>query len=107
MTAICPGNGPSGPLPNTPAIVAVTSAAIESALILAGQPEAAALLAPFLVANTFNTATFCTQDPPGDPGLTVQDMFDLLNYQDFTRQAPAVRKFEQWFDNWYWYKLCG
>lgn len=106
MTAICNG-GPSAALPNVPAVVTVTAVAIESTLILTGNPEVAAILAPFLAATPFIVSDFCTHDPPPDPGLTAQDIADAVEALTVTGDTAALDKVKQWWDHNYWFKICG
>lgn len=107
MTKICPGNGPSGPLPGTPAVVTLTAVAVDSLLIAAGFEIVAAVIAPYLAAQVFEVGEFCATDPPADPGLTAQDMLDVVNMTDPTVSFPAIAKFKQWWARYEWYLLCG
>lgn len=106
MTALCPAGGPSGTKPNVPMMVTVSAVAIESTIILAGYPTIAAILAPLLASVPFSTAAFCSTDPPADPGLTAQDLLDVVNWADPTVNIPAIDKFKQWWEHYYWYILC-
>lgn len=106
MTAICPGSGPSAAKPGTPEYVSVGAAAIEAAIELAGFPEVAAVLAPLAVAAPFETVSFCSQDPPADPGLTPLDVVQALDASSPATFVPAVSKVRQWFAHQYWYALC-
>jgi hypothetical protein len=105
LTAYC-GGGPSGPLPGAPQFVTQTAVGVESALILGGFPEIAAILAPLLVAAPFELDTFCAADPPADPGLTLQDAFDAIQLSNPSVSLPALAKAQQWWARQMWFKYC-
>jgi hypothetical protein len=99
--------GTSTTLPGVPEIVAVSGAAIESALILLGQEAVAAVLAPLIVGAPFETESFCQNAPPDDPGLTAADVADALEFTNPLISVPAIAKVKDWFYHQYWYKICG
>lgn len=90
-----------------PLVVAVSATAVESALILSGNPEIAAILAPFLVATPFIVQDFCSKDPPGDPGLTPAILANAVAELASPGFGPNLNLVKQWWDNIYWYKICG
>lgn len=105
MVAVC-GGGTSGVRPGFEDRQTLTSAAISVALTAAGLPELAAVLAGVIRVSNFFLPTFCSGDPPADPGLTADDVANALNFQDIAVSAPAVQKVTQWFLSHYWYTAC-
>jgi len=105
MTAIC-GGGPSAAISGFNQTVVVTSASIEAFLTLLGFEPLALVLAPLIAGETYDLTTFCTTDPPADPGLTPGDLIDVTNFTDPTVSIPALAKFQQWFNSRYWYQVC-
>lgn len=105
MVAIC-GGGDAAPLSGYKSNVVITSAAIEGAMVLAGFPEAAAILAPVIAGVTYNAQNICDSDPPADPGLVDQDIVDALQLANPLVSIPAQLKIRDWFLHWYWGIVC-
>lgn len=105
MTVIC-GGAASQPIPGYPRNVYVDAAAIEGAIILLGYANVAAALGPLIAGVAYDLATICSTDPPSDPGITVSDIGDALNFTNIVASAAAIAKLRQWFLSWYWYKVC-
>lgn len=105
MTAYC-GGGTSGPIAGVPQFVASGAAAIESALILRGLGKEAALLAPILARLTFDVDDFCAADPPADPGITPQDIFNAVQLAVPSVSIPAILKVSQWWSRQMWFQFC-
>lgn len=94
-------------MPGTPEMVTVSAVAIESAIVLLGFPEVAAMLAPVVAAAPFETTRFCQADPPTDPGLTLDIIANALNFAVPSISIPAQLQVSDWFYHWYWYQICG
>lgn len=105
MTALC-GGGPSQAIPGFNQTVVTTAAAIEGALILFGFPEVAAILGPIIAPAVYDLTTFCTTDPPADPGLTNADLRASYNWTSPLDALAAQAKIRQWFLSRYWYQVC-
>lgn len=101
----CSG-GNAQPIPGSQTNTAITAAAVESALALLGLEPVALVLAPLLAGVVVDLQNLCSQDPPADPGLTAQDLLDVLNFADPFVSVPALAKAKQWFLSWYWYFAC-
>jgi len=106
VTAICPSGGPSASKPGFNITVVTTGAAVEGALILLGLDTIAAVIGPIIAGEVYDLTTFCTVDPPSTPTLTAQDLFDILDFADPTVFLPALSKWRQWFDSWFWFQVC-
>ena len=106
MTAICTSGGPSSSKPGFNSTVIVSSAAVEGFLVLAGLPEVAAILGPIIAPTVYELTTFCSTDPPSDPGLTGSDIIAATNWLDPLNALAAQEKIRQWFESKYWYEVC-
>lgn len=105
VTAVCNG-GTSSSKPGFNLTTIVGSTSVESALLLLGFTTFAEVIAPLIGGITFELTTFCSVDPPPDPGLTAQDLIDVLNFADPTVSIPAIDKAKQWFEHYYWCQIC-
>lgn len=106
MVSPCANNGPAQPIPGSGQNVVMTSAAVESTLVLLGLEPVAAVLAPILAGVTFDLTTLCGNDPPADPGLTGADVIAATNFLDPLNAQAAIQKVYQWFKHFYWYYAC-
>lgn len=61
---------------------------------------------PFLPTIVIDTPSFCSIDPPGDPGIDATDILDLLSPSTIGLAALAAIKIEQLLRNYAWYSLC-
>lgn len=105
MTALC-GGGTSAAKPGFNRTVVMTSAAIEAGLTALGYEPVALALAPIIAGTTYDLTNMCSTDPEPDPGLTLADVTDALDYANPSVNIPAVLKVLQWFRSWYWYTAC-
>lgn len=104
MTVIC-GGGTSSFKPIFAPAVYVAPATLGS--LLNNVPVAWAVpLAAYLGAKTYDLATFCTIDPPADPGFTALDAIALLNVYNPVAFGPAAAKLQQLIDRFAWYQFC-
>jgi hypothetical protein len=106
VTALC-GGGSSGPQPGVQTAVAVGSIGVEAFITALGFPEVAPLVASFIAAAlTIDSASYCSTDPPSDPGLVAGDIADAINFTEPEISIPAQAKIVQWFLSQYWCKIC-
>ena len=106
MTALC-GGGASQPLPGVGAQVDVTASALVGFLTPLIDPVTAELLAPVLATLLqIDVASFCSTDPPPDPGLTLPDVFDAIAVPPSGTSFASQTKILNWFKSRYWYNLC-
>lgn len=104
---VCGVGNTAQPVPGYPRFVIMTSAAIGAGLIEAGVVGAGAVaLAALLAGATYDLTVFCGTDPPADPVLTATDIANALNFLNPVLQIPAADRLTQWFQHWYWYKVC-
>lgn len=106
MTALCPGNGPSGPKPGTDALIYFTGTGIDALLLGTVAPEISAAIAVITAGTTLVTDVLCGADPPADPGLTQTDIQDILTPQDPATFNTARQRVMNWFLHWYWGVVC-
>lgn len=102
---IC-GGGTSASKPGFNTNVVITAAAVEGALALAGLEVVAAILAPIIAPTVLELTTFCTTDPPADPGIDGTDIIAATNFTDPLNAIAAQDKIRQWFMANYWYTVC-
>jgi len=106
MTALC-GGGPSGPQSGVNGIVSISAAAIEIFISGIGFPEVAPILAPIIAGLIdIEITTYCSTDPPVDPGLTATIVEDALHIPPTTTTFSSQGKVAQWFESRYWYQIC-
>jgi hypothetical protein len=105
VTAAC-GGGASQVKPGYVDTVTLNSTGIEAALLTFGQPELAASVAILIGTITLYLPTFCSTDPPADPGLTSTDLLDALNFLDPATSLPAITRIKDWFLHQYWGQVC-
>jgi hypothetical protein len=98
--------GPSGPKPGVFGIVTVGAPEVAALLELAGHTTWGAAVAALIAPAIFEVNTLCSQDPPPDPGITINDIASALNFQDVAISIPAINRLRQWFESQYWYTLC-
>lgn len=104
MTSICPGGGASEAKPGFSDVVAVGPTVITALLSRAPLPWAVAL-AGYIALYTVDLSSFCTNDPPADPGLTAADALALLTLNPVA--APiAERRFRDLIGRYLWHDLC-
>lgn len=107
MTALC-GGGPSAPLSGISTAIDLSSGPISEFLAGLIDPLAAAILGPIIAgAIDIQVTAYCATDPPSDPGLTLTDVANALNFAVPSINIPAVAKVVQWFKSRYWYQICG
>jgi hypothetical protein len=101
-------NGQPGVIkPGFERLVYVASPAVAELLIgLATDGAGAVLIAAFLGGKTYDLLNICTQPDPGDPGMTLDDWADAIDYANAGRQIPAARKAAQWFVHVMWPTWC-
>lgn len=104
MTAICPGGADSEPKPGFSATLFIGPNVIAALLNNIGTPWAvsAALL---LNLAAYDLATYCTTDPPADPGLNAGDAIALLT-PFHPGKSNATLRFEQFIGRYLWWDLC-
>ena len=104
MTAIC-GGGTSSPRPGVSQTIFISSSA--AGALLNNVPTAWAVpLAGYIGALTYNATTFCTIDPPADPGITALDIANLLNIGNPLAGLSAAQKVAQLVSRYAWYQFC-
>jgi hypothetical protein len=104
MTARC-GGGTSSGRPLYGRFVYMGPAQIGAALNNIPTPWAVAF-AGVLGSITYDLTTFCTTDPPADPGMTAEDWVALLNPYTLTDSVLARSKFRDWIGHYLWDQLC-
>lgn len=55
---------------------------------------------------TYDLSTFCTQDPPADPGMTTLDWISLINPLTLADSVLAKSKFRDWLGHYLWDTFC-
>lgn len=104
MTVVC-GGGASTFKAEWGQAAYVTPAAL--AAMLNNVPVTWAVpLAAYLAAKTYDLTTFCTVDPPADPGFTALDALAVLNVANPIVFTPAATKLQQLIDRFAWYQMC-
>lgn len=63
-------------------------------------------LAALLGAVTYDLATFCTVDPPADPGIDATDVIEFLSFENPILQHAAALRIQQLIDRYAWYQMC-
>lgn len=102
--AVC--GGPSEPRPGFETILTLSSTAIAEILAKRIDRNAAALIGTLVGTRTFDLSSFCTNDPPPDPGIGPADLLALAQPQFLSTWLPAADKFNQWWSHIYWYVAC-
>jgi len=103
MTALC-GGGASQARPGFAIVQYVGPAALGAMLNNIPTPWAVAFAA-YVGLITYDLASFCTTDPPSDPGLTGRDFTDLVNVTNPFSFA-AKTKIQQWIGHNLWWNFC-
>ena len=107
MTALCPGSGPSGPQSGVGGVIALSSVGIDAFLTALGFGEISTLISGFLGAIVdIDVASYCSTDPPADPGLTSTDIANAILVSQPSTSIPAQQKVAQWFLSRYWWQIC-
>lgn len=98
--------GTSAPQLGVQRIVVLSTATVEA--LLAFLTDGLALvLAPIIATFAFDTTQICGSDPPPDPGLTANDVFDAISpTSSIDTMTAAWAKIHQWFLSWYWWDVC-
>jgi hypothetical protein len=102
--AVC--GGPSEARPGFETILTLSSTAIAEILAKRINRNAAALIGTLVGTRTFDLSSFCTNDPPPDPGIGPADLLALAQPQFLSTWLPAATKFDQWWSHIYWYVAC-
>lgn len=55
---------------------------------------------------TYDLQTFCTTDPPADPGMTAEDWVALLNPFTLSDAVLARSRFRDWLGHYLWDTFC-
>ena len=105
MTALCAG-GASRARPGVVGTAFNTAANITSFCSTFLPLPLAIAIGAIAAVETFDTALYCSLDPPPDPGLTAQDMIDVLNPGALETWLPAQAKVRQWWRHIYWWQVC-
>ena len=106
MTALCLG-GPSGPLPTISGVLTIGTTAIEVFVASLGFPEMAPILAPIIAGLVdIEIASYCSTDPPADPGLTASDVENAIRIPPTLATFTAQQKILTWFEARYWWQIC-
>lgn len=105
MTALCAGNGPSGPLPNTPLIQTFLAGALSDILVAEGMGWAASLAAGLGVLS-FDLTTFCATDPPPLPNIDAARIAGYFNPLNGQGAAQLLADFTDLIGHFLWFKTC-
>lgn len=105
MTALC-GGGSSQPRPLTQPIINMSGVAASGLATAFGFPELSIVVGLAAGGLDIVTAALCSTDPPPDPGIVQQDVFDALNLNSPEIAIPAQNKIQQWFMHRYWWDIC-
>ena len=104
MTAIC-GGGTSSPKPGIAPTIFISSSA--AGALLNNVPTLWAVpLAAYIGALTYNASTFCSTDPPADPGITATDIVNLVAGPLNAGFGSAAQKVAQLVSRYAWYQFC-
>jgi len=101
----CSGHGGSIIQPGYGTLTVITASAVE-AFLAKFNKNLAEILGPIIAGATYDLTTLCSSDPPDDPGLTLADVGDALNFYDPSVNLTAVAKVKQWFLSQYWWTVC-
>jgi hypothetical protein len=105
VTAVC-GGGPSETRPGIVGTAFNTAAGVTAFLSSFLPLPLAIAIGAIAAVETFDVGEFCATDPPADPGLTAQDMVDLLNPSALDTWLPAQAKVRTWWRHVYWWQVC-
>jgi len=105
MTALC-GGGTSGPKPNTAVDVILTATQLAS-FLTSKVGLWAALVSGALGVLTFETAVFCSSDPPAQPTITPDEYKALLELGPPDLFQSALAKLRDLVLIAMWYELCA
>ena len=91
-------NGAPGiPKPGAAPIVSVTMGMAEAILTGMTGGVSAFALAVLFAGLSFDLGQLCGEGDPGDPGMTLTDWTNAINYAEPQLNIPAVKKARQWF----------
>src|SRR5215472_3169191 len=105
MTAICPGGGPSQPIPATQEIQNLTAAAIVEFLVSQEIGWFAALAAG-VGYLTYSLSGLCTTDPPALPNITADRIAGYFNPTNPLGAAQLREDTTALVAHYLWYQYC-
>lgn len=105
MTAICPSNGPSQPIPGKDLLLNFTAAGIID-LITTGGMSWFATLASAVGFVAFNLTDLCTKDPPPMPNLTAQRVFSYGDPNELAGTTFLLQDVTALLANYVWHQYC-
>ena len=101
-------NGAPGvPKPGTDRLTYMGIGAVEAIIgsLTSGIGEVA--LAALFAGKSYDLLHICSSPDPGDPGMTVDDWANAINYAEPQLNIPAVSKAQQWFLHVMWPIWCN
>jgi hypothetical protein len=93
--------------PGTDRIVYMGIGAVEAIIGELTSGLGAVAAATWFAGKSYDLLTVCGSPDPGDPGMTIQDWVDLVDYARPQVNIPAGQKAAQWFTHVMWPVWCN
>lgn len=104
MTALC-GGGTSSSRADFARFTYIAPSVVGAALNNV-ETKLAMAIAGVVGSGTYDLQSFCSTDPPADPGITSDDVFALFNPVQIFQWMTARQKFEDLIRRYLWPQLC-
>lgn len=105
-TSLACAGGPGTPKPGTAPLVSFSIGAVSAILGAMTDGVSALAIAVLFAGLSFDAGSFCQDGDVGDPGMTVDDWANALDYANPLTNVPAVLKAKQWFQHVIYPILC-